>query len=448
MHAVMTFHGARALWHSFHEHLARGLAWSTVSTLALQGAVLVSNVLLARAMETADFGHFAVILATVMTMAGVAQGGLGLTAARFIGESVLRNPQAASQALRACTRLAGGLGFLTSLLLALAAPAIATHALGKPELATDLRWASLGVFFLVWNSVQVGALQGFGAFDLLGRSSLWAALAQVLLPALGAVNGGVRGALIGMVIASALRALAFQRSLLLARRRSLGPSLATAGGPIDGWRPLLRFALPASLASLVTLPALWWVTVQVARQPEGAVWAALLAAAMQLRLVAVQLPVILNTVTFSSLSRLRGKGDEKGRRNVFLSSALAGGAVAGLGLLVLAMFGKAALGLFGPAYGDAQPLLMWLLAATFVEYCAGTIYQLIQSAGMMWRSLVFIAIPRDLAYAVGASLLLPVVGLSGAGIALLVAQVLSLACTFTLAWVSGALPQLFKVRAA
>src|SRR5512139_2416282 len=77
---------ARRILQTFRERLLAGFSWSLMSTLSLQGSVLLTSVIVARLLGLEDFGIYALLVGTVMTVAGIAQGGTGLIATRFVGE--------------------------------------------------------------------------------------------------------------------------------------------------------------------------------------------------------------------------------------------------------------------------------------------------------------------------------------------------------------------------
>jgi O-antigen/teichoic acid export membrane protein len=183
------------------------------------------------------------------------------------------------------------------------------------------------------------------------------------------------------------------------------------------------------LAGFITLPCLWAVTLLVARQPEGLAWMALFSVAHQVRQVVLQVPSLLNVVMFAVLSRIKGEGDVAAFRQVFRSTLLLGVGFTALVVGTLTLLADFVLALFGPGFLAGRMLLLVLLLSTLPEVLAATIYQLVQSRGRMWHSLLLIALPRDVGYVALTSVLLSAWGLRGTAAAYLAAQILGLVLT-------------------
>lgn len=419
--------GAHQLARVFQSELLGSMAWKALNTIGLQGSVLLSTVVVARLVGLESFGAYAVMATTVMSAASLAQAGTSLTATKFVGEHLHSDPGQVARVLRMCAQLTLVMAGLMAGGLALGSGPLATHLLGQPQMAPHLAWAGVAVAFQTLAVYMNGALEGFGAFRQVSRVGLLSGLAHLLLTGLGAWLLGLDGAVAGFVLSMAGRLALYGHALGAVRREHRIP----ARGRIDTghWRELLRFTLPAGLSSLVTLPCHWLVTALVAREPGGLALAGLFMAATQIRLVVVQLPIMLNSVSFAVLSRLRGQHRADEYRQVFWAN------MAGSALLCLLVAGAAALlaapimAGYGSEFAAGQAVLLILLASVVPEVLALSAYQLVQSSGRMWRSLLLIIGPRDLLYLALAAAWLPTHGAHGAANAYLAAQVFSLAST-------------------
>jgi len=419
---------------TFRERLLSGFSWTVLSAVAMQGAVLLSTILVARILGLEAFGAYAVLASTVMTISAMAQGGTGVLATKYVAERAAE-PAKVAQLLNMCRVTTSVMGVVTAALVFATAGVLSTTVLNRPELEPAIRLLSLAALFQVSVSYQVGALQGFGAFRELSKAGALAGVAHIACTAVGAWFGQTSGALIGFVIASALRAAAYRRALSGVRRAHGVPDDA----PFDrkDFGLIWRFALPAGLAGLVTLPCLWLVTVLVARQPNGLALVALFSVAHQVRLAALQFPLLLNAVSFSVLSRLKGIDETDRYREVFKSNLAANLAFTALIVTMLILAANPVLGLYGSDFSSGRTILVVLMISILPEVLAATCYQLIQSAGHMWHSLVMIAIPRDLLYLMMAGFCLPAFGVTGAAFAYLIAQTAGLGLTLLTVWFVG-----------
>lgn len=402
--------------------------WNMASTLAMQGSVMLTGIVLARLLGLESFGVYSIASTTVMTLVGVAQGGVGIVGVKFVGELLHHQPNRVARVLRMCSFFTSATGIVASVLLWTLAPYIATKILGSPEVEFALKIVSISIFFNVQTVYLQGALQGFGAFRSMSIAGVVSGMAHFLLSVVTAYLSGVNGALVALVVAAAVRWVAFKKTLNVTRKQHSITS-SDRVQPED-WSLIWRFGLPAGLASLVTLPCLWGVTAFVARQPNGIMLVGLFSVAHQLRQLVLQLPLMLNSVASSVLGRLKGEGNSGEYWNVFRSNLILTGGFASLVALLVALMSSWILSLYGQNFLEAKPLLLVLMIAVIPEVLGTAGYQLVQSSGRMWRSFLVIVCPRDLIYMGLAILMLPSYGLLGVGLAYLAAHLVGCAATF------------------
>jgi O-antigen/teichoic acid export membrane protein len=429
--SIWTHHIVKVV-RTFRERLLAGFSWNVVSAVSLQGSVLLSTIIVARLLGLESFGAYAVLVSTVVTAAAIAQGGTGLVATKFVAESLANDPVRVGQVLDLCRVFTFAMGVLMAALVFAMAEVLSVNVLGRPQLVEMVRLVALATFFQVTVSYQIGALQGFGAFKELGRAGLAAGLAHIAATAIGAWFGQTTGALLGFVVASALRTAAFGFVLRSVRRAHGVPRRAPLA--LQEFQRIWRFALPTGLAGIVTMPSLWLVTILLARLPDGLAMVALFSVANQVRLAVLQLPSLLNAVSFSVLSRLKGARESAGFRSVFWSNVVLNLGFSTLAVGVLVIAAAPVLGLYGPEFQAGRLVLVVLLVSVLPEMLSMSFYQLIQAAGRMWHSLFLIAIPRDVLYFVLAAMLVPAHGAIAAAYAYLIAHAVGLAATLVVAY--------------
>lgn len=421
---VVTSLTARVLT-TFRERLLAGFSWNVLSAVALQGSVLVSTIIVARILGLQSFGIYSVLVAMVMTIATVAQSGTGLVATKYVAEFLATDTARVGRLLTMCRVLTLATGTLAAVLVIAAADFIGDDVLGRPGLVPQVRLIALATLFQVSVAYQFGALQGFGAFRELSRAGVLAGIGHIAFTALGAWIGDISGATIGFVVASGFRMAVFAWALRGVRRSHGVPERAPAAS--EDFRLVWRFGLPAGLAGFVTMPCLWFVTVLVTRLPDGLALVAIFSVAHQVRLAVLQLPTLLNAVSFSVLSRLKGSNDVDAFRRVFWSNLTISASFVVATVTVLIALAGPLLRVYGSDFSDGRLLLVILLASVVPESLAVSCYQLMQASGRMWYSMFIVVIPRDLLYVVLASVLLGQSGVVGAGVAYLVAWIFALA---------------------
>src|SRR5207244_8102038 len=157
----------------------------------------------------------------------------------------------------------------------------------------------------------------------------------------------------------------------------------------------VRFALPASLGGIISMPAAWLANAFLARQAAGFSELGIYNAATSLRSLILFLPLLLNQVSMSLLNHERGRREDGSYRRLFyinlgITAALlfAGGAVvAGLAPWLLLAFGK--------AFKAGYSVTIVVLIGTAFDGRIQAPYQLIQSHERIWLSVWLITIPRD-----------------------------------------------------
>ena len=141
--------------------------------------------------------------ATLTTAGNLGQFATGYTATKYIAEFRTRNRARASRILGLCAVASTITGCLVAAALFFAAPVLAARAFHAPALATPLMIAAPAVMFIIMNGFRTGALGGLEGYGALARVGVISGIAYLALGSIGALLGGVNGALAG-VAASAI----------------------------------------------------------------------------------------------------------------------------------------------------------------------------------------------------------------------------------------------------
>ena len=134
---------------------------------------------------------------------------------------------------------------------------------------------------------------------------------------------------------------------------------------------------------------------------------------------------LLNAVSFSVLSQLKGRNENGGYRRIFWSNLAINAGFSTMASFVLIAFSEPLLHVYGREFGGVG----WLRHSPCISHTGvarDESYQLIQSAGRMWYSLFAIVIPRDLIYVTVSVVVISRLGLVGAGVSYLIAWVTAL----------------------
>jgi O-antigen/teichoic acid export membrane protein len=409
---------------SLRDRLARGVTWNIIGALFSQGSIFLCNIILANILGRTGYGEFGMIQNTTLTLAGVAQLATGYTATKYVAEYRFTDRERTGRILGLCSIFSGGMGCLATFLMLGAAPWLADSLLKAPHLGTGLMIASGSVLFSVLNGYQVGALAGLESYAAIARISAFHGVLHLTICSVAAWQWGLNGALAGFVVSSLLRWIIFYRVLILA---SVGQAIFFIYKGI--WKEaeiILKFALPAALSGLFSMPAIWLVNTFLVRQPEGYSQMGLYSAANSLKTVILILPQLINNVGMSLMNSQKGLGNQASYRNVFWVNLAMTTSVVLAGVIFMTLFGSLILRMFGKDFVSGYPVLIILSFSAIPETLVLAFYQIIQSRAKMWLALLALTLPRDLLIISLAYFLAPLYGAVGLATTYVVAQTVSL----------------------
>lgn len=427
--------GEISLHGSLRDRLARGVTWNIIGALFSQGSIFLCNIILANILGRTGYGEFGMIQNTTLTLAGVAQLATGYTATKYVAEYRFTDRERTGRILGLCSIFSGGMGCLATFLMLGASPWLAESLLKAPHLGTGLMIASGSVLFSVLNGYQVGALAGLESYAAIARISAFHGVLHLTICSVAAWLWGLNGALAGFVVSSLLRWIIFYRVLILA---SVGQAIFFIYKGI--WKEadiILKFALPAALSGLFSMPAIWLVNTFLVRQPDGYSQMGLYSAANSLKTVILILPQLINNVGMSLMNSQKGLGHNADYRKTFWLNLVLTGSIVIAGALFVAIFGSWILRVFGKDFVAGHTVLLVLALAAIPEAVALAAYQVVQSQGKMWLSFAAVVVPRDCTNILAAYFLIPPLGAVGMAAAYTIAQMMALSCIAMIVWRIG-----------
>lgn len=411
---------------SLRSRFAHGVTWNVIGALFSQGSFFLCNIVLANVLGRKGYGEFGMIQNTVLTISSVAQLATGFAATKYVAEYRFADKERTGRILGLCSSVTGIMGVIATLCILACAPLLAAYALKASHLGTGLMIASGSLFFSVLNGYQMGALAGLESYGAAARiGAMHGGLHLVLCSSAGWL-WGLNGVLAGFVVSALLRWLMFRRSLVVASAEQ-GITLIYHG--IWSERDIFfRFALPAALSGLFSMPSLWLVNTILVRQPDGYSQMGLYSAANSLRMVILILPQLINNVSMSLMNSQKGLGNHADYKKVFWLNLAITSIIVLIGVLLICIFGGCILRIFGKDFTSGHSVLMVLALAVIPEALAMAVYQVIQSQGKMWLSFAAVVLPRDCTNIVAAYWLIPAFGAIGMASAYTISQIVYLVC--------------------
>jgi O-antigen/teichoic acid export membrane protein len=413
------------------DRLIKGTALNLIAVAFNQGSTLIVNIIVARILMKQTFGEYAMVQSTLLAVATLSQLATGYTASKYIAEYRSSDLERTGRIMGLCALVSAVMAGVGALLLIAIAPWLAGTMLKAPRLAFALMMGSGFLFFSSINGYQTGALSGLEAYGGLAKAGVASGIVAVALISLGAWWGGLNGTLIGLSISAFVRCAIHNRWLRL-ESRVQGIKPQYRGSLSEEKAIIFKFALPAALAGYYSMPMVWLANTFLVRQPEGYGEMALYTAANNLRILVLFLPNVMNTVGLSVLNNERAKGDLNHYNRVFRSNVLYIFLVSLGGVVVMGVFGRPMLQLFGKDFGAGHFLLSLLLVASLFEGLSIALYQYVQSKAKIWLSFFTISVPREAFLVVASYYLVQTHGGAGLAAAYLGSAILGLIFHFSL----------------
>lgn len=414
---------------SLMRRLISGVSWNIVGTILAQGSVFATSILVANKLGSQSFGEFSLLQNTALTLSAVTQVATGATATRYVAQYRATDPARAGRILGFCTLLTLITGMIGLILLLVLSDWLSTATLKAPQLADGLKIMSVYLLFSAMSGYQTGALAGLEGYRHIARLGVLHAVVHVTVVAGGVWFYGLPGALWALVASLVARWLLYNRVIQRETAR-FGIRIAYVMEK-DERLVLLRFSLPAALAGLTAMPALWLANTFLVQQYDGYRQLGLYSAAFSLKTAVMLLPNVVNSVGGSIINTCLGPKDLSRYRKAYWSNVLATSLSALLGAIFVLVFSNFLLSIFGHEFLGAHAALVILILCTIPEALALALYQIIQTREKMWWSLLAVSIPRDGLIVIAAYLLVKENGASG------VAMAYCLGCIFALIMVSA-----------
>ncbi|NBL64814.1 oligosaccharide flippase family protein [Flavobacterium sp. NST-5] len=252
---------------SFIKKLLYGSLWMTLGTLVSRGLLMLASIILARILTVSEYGEFGMIKSTIDNFLIFASLGIGLTTTKYVSERKDHDKAGTSSILGASISLVLLLSTVVSILIALFSGFIVENILNNESLQLPLIMGSFTLMFVALNGTQMGALLGFQAYRKNSFSNILQGIFLFSGLTIGGYFGGVTGAFLGNLIAIFLVSVVLQKLL-----RDEG-KLHNVSINLHNWRDnvktIYKFAIPASLSTIIVAPTIWFLNTLLVNQPNG-----------------------------------------------------------------------------------------------------------------------------------------------------------------------------------
>ena len=390
------------LQHPIGKRIIKGSFWSLFGTAIGKFFILISSIFCARILGEYEYGELGIIRSTIAMFIVVGTAGISVTASKYISQYRANNEISEFLSIKVITqRFAIIFGLIISCLIFFFADSLARNTLEAPELATDLKWGAILLFFSIYNAYQNGILSGFENFKAIGLNTLYAGIFEFGFIVIGANLGGVTGAIIGYGISFIIFSYINSYSI-----RNTFKQYNLPNTPIKIQKKhyviLWRFALPAALNSIIVTASFWCLKTLLIRN-SGFGELGIYEAADQWKVIMLYIPTSLSNILLPILSNVLSTGKSTVKivkYNIILNVGLS--TVFAIGVSLCSGF---IMGFYGPNFENPYPLIILSISTIFttmalVSTTAMTskakvwtnfIFQLIWSISMIGSAIYFLS---------------------------------------------------------
>jgi O-antigen/teichoic acid export membrane protein len=363
--------------------LVHGLLWSFAGSLISRGLALAAAVLVARVLGKASYGELGIIQSTIGMFGTLAGFGMGTIAAKFVAEFRSTDPTKAGKIIALSSFVSWSTGITLGAVLFFLAPWLSRSSLAAPELSPYVQLSALLLLLNAVNGAQTGVLSGFEAFRKIAWVNGLTGLLNFPLVVGGAMFFELSGVIWGMIIAQASGCLA---NVLIWKREA-----ARLHIPIVPWSRatselslIWRFAVPATLGSLLVNTVSWASTAMLARQPNGFEHVGALSAANQWFNALLWLPYVMAQSGMPVLSERMGVNDAVRSTKLLIVSIKITVAITLPFVIIGSLLSCQIMGAYGEDFARDWPTLVVLLATCAVVAVQVPVGNMIAASGRMW----------------------------------------------------------------
>lgn len=378
---------SKLLQSTFWKRASSGIIWSLGGSVAARLLTLLASIIVSRQLGKAGFGELGIVQSTISMLGELAGAGVGLAATKFIAEHRQLQPKKAIQILSQNIVLAFCIGLVLAIILNIFSASVATHLLGKAELADLLKWGSVLLFFSTLYGGVLGALTGFEQFRKVAFINISNGVISLSLQAALLHYFGIKGVVAALAITACLTfLLAYQALRKTLASYGLNFNLSFTA---ENLKHLYTFNLPALLSAIMVVPVNWACNLLLVRQLDGFSEMGIYNAANQWRMALLFIPTTIGSVVLPILSNMIGNNDIRNYRKILSYNLLINILVS----LVIIIFVFMSSGFIMSKYGDGfiageQTLRILILVAGLMAI-NNIVGHAITSTGDLWIGFVF-----------------------------------------------------------
>lgn len=325
-----------------------GAFWGLFGSLFVSLSAFCITIVLIQLLGKELYGKFVLFQSTLGVVGLLSGFGIGVTATRYIAALRVSDKERLIGILELLSRFIFAFTLVVSSMYAYFSDNVSLELFGTTEYSRLIAISSLSVFFGTMDGYQKSILIGFEATKSFTIASFFAATVSFPILIILACYYDISGAVYGIVASSIINyiySLKYSNAVL----QENGMLLRKTFG-IAEWRIILKFSLPALLASSIVAPAHWLCNLMLAREQLGFDQLAQLSIAMQWFGIVMFVPGALGRIVLPILTERLENANISSARRFLKLSVLTNALVALPVAFTLIIFSSQILDLYGQSF--------------------------------------------------------------------------------------------------
>lgn len=344
---------------------------------------MVATIILGRILGVDGFGQFGMIQNTIGVFGQIAGSGLKTTTVKFTAEYRSIDNTKTSSYISLGLISGSAFGIIGSLLLYLISDWLAFEVFLMEGLSLTIKISSVLVFTGVINSVQTGVLVGLEEFRKSAFISVIRGVFYALLVGISCYIWGLNGAMGGLLISEVLTLFTGQLFLRNALK-SHGIKLNFQCIRKFELKSFWNFAVPSSIGSIVTMPAVWLSNFILINNTDGFSNLGIYNAADKWRQLILFFPSAIFPIILPMLTSSLGREKLNLYKKVFgvnLAVCVLSVVIPSLGVVI---FSDQLMAVYGNDFVSGKVILLILCGNALLSVLNNVVGQGIVSFGLIW----------------------------------------------------------------
>lgn len=251
----------------FFRRVVKGTFWITAGSIISRGLLSCAYIYLARFLTTQQNGEYGILKTTIDHFLIFASLGIGLTTTKFVSELKNNENNEAGEIIGTSVCLVLTFALLVATTILFSSHYLSVKIFKNAYLEKPLSYSAFILVFISLFGVLSGSLLGFAKYRYLSICNIIQGVASFIGLSLGAYLGGVLGAITGNLLAMLISSLV---ALILVNKAAASEGLKISVRNIKkNATKIYKFAIPASLSTIIVSPTIWFVNTLLIRSPDG-----------------------------------------------------------------------------------------------------------------------------------------------------------------------------------